>query len=223
MYVMENVLNHKKLREIRGLLNKVKFIDGKATAKAVREGVKNNIEADIEDPMVAKIREAVAVALSRHDVFLNYALPHKVRMPILSCYRPGMAYGNHLDMPLMGAGPIHSTRTDLSYTIFLSDPETYEGGELVIQTELGEHKFKLPAGHGVIYPTTYIHRVAEVTKGERRAVVNWLQSRVPDHDNRAVLYDVALALRDLPKDADGEQGMRLQHIYTRLFQKWVVI
>jgi PKHD-type hydroxylase len=164
-------------------------------------------------------------ALARNPVFTTAAAPRRVLPPRFNLYKQGMYYGDHVDNALMGGrlgeadDPV---RVDMSFTLFVSAPQDYEGGELIISTGFGRHPFKLPAGHMILYPTYYFHRVAPVTRGERLACVSWLQSMVRDLTQREILLDLAILGQALtstapPKDTDLDL---LDKIRKNLLRMW---
>jgi PKHD-type hydroxylase len=146
-------------------------------------------------------------------------VPKLIRPPVLSRYRPGMAYGTHIDTPIMRR-PV-PMRLDLSTTIFLSDPTTYAGGELCIETPYGEKRVKLPAGDAILYPTTMLHRVEEITEGERLAAVTWIQSMVQDQSKRSILYDLAVVTQWIQGAApQSVQYQTLNNTRSNLTRMW---
>ncbi|HFD15072.1 MAG TPA: Fe2+-dependent dioxygenase, partial [Rhodospirillales bacterium] len=151
------------------------------------------------------------------------ALPHRVAVPFYARYRPGMAYGEHVDDPVMGP-PGGRYRSDVSITVFLNAPEEYDGGELVIETTYGPRAVKLPAGHAVLYPSSSRHRVAEVTRGERLVAVTWVQSLVRDPARREVLFELDRARRALIEaDPAAEPARRVQAAYANLVRMWAEV
>ncbi len=191
------------------------FEDGRKTAGWHARTVKRNEQARPEtaDPVVGM----VAKTLLALPVFKTAAMPKQLVKLLLSRYGPGMHYGTHVDDALMGG-----IRADLSFTLFLSDPAAYEGGALVIEGNDGETDVKLPAGSLVLYPTTTLHRVEPVTRGERLAVVGWVRSYIRSHEEREILFDVetiAAALRDAK--ADRAILDRLYKVRSNLIRKWV--
>jgi PKHD-type hydroxylase len=159
------------------------FVSGKATAGAQAKLVKNNDQSS--GPAAQAAIAAVREALMTNAVFKSAARPKELFGALVSRYRPGMAYGSHVDDALMGG-----RRTDLSFTFFVSAPESYGGGELVIEGNDGENAIKLAAGSVVVYPTTSLHRVAEVTSGERLVVVGWVRSFIRSGEQREILFDL---------------------------------
>ncbi|MDF1792094.1 MAG: Fe2+-dependent dioxygenase [Thalassobaculaceae bacterium] len=223
MLQLPTLLSTGDLAAIRDDLAQARLLDGRGTAGPVARNVKRNLEVSGDDPAIQRVGERVTKALQASRDFREFALPHKIRVPIVSVYEPGMEYGNHVDAPVMGDGPIHATRTDLSVTVFLSDLDSYDGGDLVLETPTGQSRTRLAAGGAVVYPTHYIHRVDPVTRGQRLAVVTWMQSRVPGHEERQILYDLSCAIRALPKATGEPERLRLHHVFTRLYQKWAVV
>jgi PKHD-type hydroxylase len=166
------------------------FASGKLTAGHHAKSVKHNEQAAAEAsaPVLTKVRDA----LLKHPVFKAAAQPQSIVKLMLSRYRPGMHYGSHVDEPFM-----EGKRTDLSFTLFLSPPETYDGGDLVIEETDGERAFKLEAGSVILYPSTTLHRVEDVTSGERLAVVGWIRSRLRDAGQREIIFDLENAIASL--------------------------
>jgi len=161
------LLDEAVVMRLRQMLAQAHFADGRATAGAQARLVKRNDQVE------------------RSDIFHSAARPKHVQPPLFSRYVPGMEYGNHVDDAIMGG-----MRMDLSFTLFLSDPESYDGGELVIDSPSGEQDIKLPAGSAVLYPATTLHRVAPVTRGERLAAVTWVRSLIRDAGRREILFDL---------------------------------
>jgi len=223
MLLIPKILSDTELSDVLARVDRLPTVDGGESADGRAKAVKNNRELAPEDTDTAAIGNIVLAALRRHAGFQSFALPHKIRMPIVSLYEPGMAYGDHVDAPIMGEGPIHTSRTELSVTVFLSAPDSYDGGELLLRTPVGDRPVKLPAGGAVCYSTVHIHRVEPVTRGRRIAAVTWMQSRVRDHGNRAILFDLAQSMAELPKDAPEALRLRLRHVYARLVQSWTEV
>ena len=180
------------LAEARGRLGEGRFVDGRATAGWHARLVKANEQLSAGDPRNAELAEKVRRAIQAHGLFELAARPKTVRPVTFSRYAPGMAYGSHVDDAVMGG-----VRTDVSFTLFLSDPAGYEGGELVIETTGGEQAIKLEAGSMVVYPSGALHRVEPVTGGMRLAAIGWAQSLVRDPARREILFDLDTARRSL--------------------------
>lgn len=215
-----NVLDSNKLENIRDMLANVTFVDGKLTAGQAAERVKNNEEMKHGSKQAEYLDHLIMSSLAEHATFRSGALPYRVAQPVLARYTSGMQYGDHIDDPIMGTGP-HKFRTDVSVTVFLNEPEEYEGGELVVNTTFGEKTVKLPAGHAVLYPSTSVHHVAEVTGGERIVAVVWLQSLVRDPAKRELLYELDQARNKLLQDKpDAQETKQVDYSYTNLVRMW---
>jgi len=170
---------------LTGLMERAAFVDGRVTAGALARQVKNNNQVDSDDERMPEMRRIVTECLEANPLFHSAARPRHVRPPLFSRYVPGMEYGNHVDDAIM-----NGMRMDLSFTLFLSDPDSYDGGELVIDNPTGEQEIKLPAGSAVLYPATSLHRVAPVTRGQRLAAVTWIRSLIRDAQQREILFDL---------------------------------
>lgn len=188
------VLAAERVAGFQERLTGVSFVDGAATAGWHARLVKRNRQAPSGAETKA-LQAELAETLARHELFQIACRPRRMRPILFSRYEAGMEYGTHVDDALMGgADPV---RSDLSFTLFLNSPESYDGGELVIESTAGEQAFKLPAGSLVLYPSSTLHRVAPVTRGERLAAVSWIQSQVRDPGCREILFDLDTARRTL--------------------------
>lgn len=205
-------------------LERSRFEDGRRTAGTQAGAVKNNLELPPSHSMMALAKEVYA-ALVRHEAFNSFAVPRKVMAPIFSRYDEGMSYGRHSDVALMGIDrPEAATRTDLSVTVFLSDPQSYDGGELTISTPVGEHRFKTEAGSAVIYPCHFLHWVEPVTRGVRYAAVTWIQSFVRSDRQREILYELeGVAAGAMPEDGDSGSADTLHNVYHKLMRMWAEV
>jgi PKHD-type hydroxylase len=186
-----DILSAADIAEVRAGLASATFLDGKASAGWSARLVKSNLQADA-GPDLSRVRELVESRLMAHPVFALATRPRSIIGPLFSRYQPGHAYGTHVDDALLGG-----VRSDVSFTLFLSEPESYEGGELVIDTPAGEEAFKLAPGSLVTYPATCLHRVLPVTVGERLAAAGWVRSYVRDAAKRELLFDLDTARRRL--------------------------
>lgn len=187
-----SVLDEAALAAVRGELGGARFEDGRMTAGWAARSVKNNTQLASDSAAHASITKIAVDAMSAHEIVMAAALPRAFRPPLVSRYETGMSYGRHVDDAVMGTPAM---RTDISFTLFISDPAQYEGGELVLEMPEGEHSYKLDAGSVVLYPSTALHRVDPVTNGERIVVVGWIQSLVADPRMREVLFDLYRARR----------------------------
>ncbi|HHB11648.1 MAG TPA: Fe2+-dependent dioxygenase [Chromatiales bacterium] len=216
-----HVLGPGDLRRVRETLAQVPFIDGRASAGAAARQVKHNEEAAPDDARIRRLNEIVMGNLVRHPWFQHAALPHRVASPFYARYAPGMTYGDHVDDPIMGPAQ-GRYRTDVSITVFLSAPDDYEGGELVIHTQFGPRTVKLPGGHAVLYPASSRHHVAPVTRGERLVAVTWVQSLVRDPAKRELLWELGRARdRLLAKAPEAEETRQVDKSYVNLLRMWV--
>jgi PKHD-type hydroxylase len=208
-------LSDADLGELRAGLEGLAFVNGRATAGWAAKGVKRNAQARA-GKQTARLAALVATRLGEHPVFLLAARPKQIIGPLFSRYRPGDAYGKHVDDAVMGG-----MRTDISFTLFLSAPESYDGGELIIDTPAGEEAFKLAAGNLVLYPATTLHRVAPIARGERLAAVGWVRSLIRDAARRELLFDLDTARRRLfdRHGASGEADL-LARCASNLMRLW---
>ena len=211
-----DVLDLTELREIRREAEAAAFRDGRMTAGYRAKAVKKNEQVA---PGQGEIGDKVRKALQRNPEFKRAAFPRKVRLPIISRYQPGMEYGTHVDDALMG--PASDCRSDISVTVFLSDPGDYEGGELEIENAFGPQQVKLPAGAAVLYPSSSLHRVRPVETGERLAAVTWVQSQVRDPQKRELLYELGQVRSYLHKEAKEAHATDLAFkTYANLLRLW---
>lgn len=220
LHKLKYVLGPNELSEVRKLLAGANLVDGKLSAGTLAAPVKHNQELARNDPSIEQLNALVMGNLIRHKKYLRAARPKSIAQPFYACYQQDMDYGAHCDDPIMG--PVHQRyRSDLAITLFLSDPQEYEGGELVIQHTLGETSIKLPAGDAILYPATTLHRVNPVTSGQRWVAVTWVQSQVKDPEHRELLCELDAALESLlRKDAQAEHTRRIQHVYANLVRSW---
>ncbi|MFN3464662.1 MAG: Fe2+-dependent dioxygenase [Terricaulis sp.] len=218
--VLQEVLSAEDLARVRAELSEIAFVSGKRTAGAAARGVKDNLQADGSDARVKELERFVADALYRHPLFEIAARPVRLSRLLFSRYEPGMTYGAHTDDALMGRGE-DKLRTDLAFTIFLADASSYEGGELVVESALGEQGIKLEAGDAILYSAGSIHHVAPVTSGVRLAAVGWIQSFVADATQRETLFDLSVARGRLAEAGVArEELLRLDKSISNLLRMW---
>jgi PKHD-type hydroxylase len=210
------ILDAASLEAVRSSLDDpASFEDGRRTAGWHAREVKRNLQA-APSGLVDGVLRKLERALLKHEVLLAAARPKRLVRLMISRYEPGMSYGTHVDDAL-----IDGVRTDLSFTLFLSDPASYEGGALIVEDSYGERAIKLPAGELILYPSTTLHRVEPVTAGVRLAAVGWLRSYVRDAERREILFDLETALREVHKD-HGKSPVfdLLVKTRTNLLRRW---
>ncbi len=182
---------------------------------------KSNEEAAASNDQFEALNSVVMSRLVQHPVYLNAILPVKISMPIYARYTSGMSYGYHVDDPVMGATARY--RSDVSITVFLSDPDDYDGGELSIETSYGHQQIKLPAGHAILYPSSSRHAVEPVTRGERLVAIAWVQSMVRSPEQRQILFQLYQARDQLSNASTGKAFQHLDDSYTNLVRMWAEI
>jgi PKHD-type hydroxylase len=218
LITIADVLPRGDLDEIRAMLGAMRFEDGRATAGWSARLVKDNEQA-CEGAALGLLRERVENAILANEVFSLAARPKALTPLIFSRYQEGRHYGSHVDNPLM-----NGIRTDVSFTLFLADPESYDGGELVIESMAGEEEVKLEAGGLVAYDSTTLHRVAPVTRGERLVAVGWAQSYVRDSARRELLFDLETARRNLfAQTGKTPEFDLLAKTSANLFRMWAEV
>jgi PKHD-type hydroxylase len=207
----------KKLREEAAALP---FVPGVETAGGRARRVKNNEQVSQKADERRALHEIVLAALNRNKEFNRVTLPKRIRPPLISRYRQGMAYGKHVDNALMGPKSGRD-RSDVSLTVFISDIDEYDGGELVIHGAFGVQEVKLPSGSIVVYPSSSLHEVVEVTRGERLVAVSWVQSYIRDDRQREILANLAL-VKDRMSDMapDAIETDLVHHTYANLLRMW---
>ncbi len=218
-----DVLNTQKLATVRQMLQDARFVDGKLSAGMAAKRVKNNTELATESVDLNKLNNLVMSSLVQHPRYQSAVLPTRVASPFYARYTTGMAYGDHVDDPVMGP-PQSRYRSDVSTTIFLNNPEEYEGGELVIRTAFGEKQIKLSAGSAVLYPSSSLHHVAEITQGERLVAVTWTQSMVREPEQRELLDGLNQARETLLKQhPDNLETGQVNVAYVNLVRMWAEV
>ena len=223
---LPRVLSAEQVRSIRAALIDVPFVDGMQTGGAYVRNLKNNREAGCELGAVQRLDQEIQTTLTANNDFQLVAMPRSVAPCIFSSYTPGLFYSDHTDNAVMGRNTPSPMRADISMTIFLSDPSEYEGGALVLDTDIQPVAWKLPAGDAVLYPSYCLHRVDPVTRGDRRAAVTWIQSQIRLAEHRQVILDVAQTmswmLKSIPGNAAHEhpEFRRLEKVRANLTRLW---
>jgi PKHD-type hydroxylase len=216
-----NVLSRDQVAQLRRTLDAADWVDGRETVGAQGAQVKRNEQLPDASPLRRQLGETVLAALARHPLWHAAALPLRILPPRFNRYRGDGHYGFHVDGAVMGLPNGEQLRSDVSCTLFLSDPEEYDGGELVVSDTYGEHEVKLPAGDAVVYPSSSLHRVAPVTRGTRVASFFWVQSLVRDDGRRRLLLELDSSIQRLRQTgADAEAVLRLTGIYHNLLRQW---
>jgi PKHD-type hydroxylase len=216
------VLSAPDVATVRARLAQGDWVDGRLTAGFRSAQVKSNLQLTQSDPAARDAADLVLRALERNAVFVSAALPRHVFPPLFNRYQPGMGFGTHVDNAVRQLpGTPQRLRTDVSATLFLSPPEDYDGGELVIEDNYGAHSIKLAAGDMVLYPASSLHRVEPVGRGTREAAFFWIQSMVRDDSARTLLFDMDSAIRQLTAaQADDNALLRLTGCYHNLLRRW---
>jgi PKHD-type hydroxylase len=213
-----SLLLQEELASIESLINSSHFIDGKLTANLAASEVKNNLQLASNNEALTEIQKIVSKALQQSPLFNIAALPQKIYPAMVSKYTAGKYYGWHVDSPIMGDPPI---RTDLAMTIFLSDPSSYDGGELLIQSGTSTASFKPAKGDAVLYPCQYLHCVNEIISGERIAIVTWVQSNVKNPAQRQILFELNQVHSAMYQQAPNAPATNLLlQTHSNLFRMW---
>ena len=218
-----DILSKTEVARCRAVVDQAEWIDGNATSGHQSALAKNNRQLPEGSPAARQVGDAVLDALGRSPVFISAALPLKVFPPLFNRYAGGQAFGNHVDNAIRQlGGSDFRIRSDLSATLFLSEPEEYEGGELSVEDTYGTHRVKLPAGHLVLYPASSLHHVTPVTRGARVASFFWIQSMVRDDTNRSLLFEMDATIQQLAVErGHGDDAViRLTGIYHNLLRRW---
>jgi PKHD-type hydroxylase len=226
LIAVPSVLDAGQLARARELLAAAHWNDGKATAGIQSAIAKHNQQLREDDPAAREIGAMVLKSLGQNALFISAALPRTIFPPLLNRYAAsdGHRFGNHVDNAVRFLPEGGRIRTDLSATLFLSEPESYDGGELVIEDSYGAHQVKLPAGDMILYPASSLHRVEPLTRGERIASFFWIESMVRDDSKRALLLDMDVAIRSLAEKLgdDAAEIVSLTGSYHNLLRRWAV-
>ena len=220
-----DVLTQDEVQHCRKELENATWVDGKVTAGFQSGRVKDNMQLPEDHPVARQLGEGILNALQQSPLFMGGALPLRVFPPLFNLYEGGQSFGNHVDNSIRQVpGTPHRIRTDLSATLFLTGPEEYEGGELVIEDTYGVQTVKLPAGHLVLYPSTSLHHVRPVTRGARICSFFWIQSMVRDDGQRTLLFDLDMAIQRLNQDhPDHASAVQLTGVYHNLLRRWAEV
>ena len=227
LIVVPQVFPRDTVREIRAALDGAEWVDGKVTAGHQSAGAKFNSQIPETHPVAKQVGGLILQALGSNPLFRSAALPLQVFPPLFNRYGGGQTFGTHVDNAIRAHGPTGGRiRTDLSCTLFFSDPEEYEGGELIVEDTYGSKSVKLPAGDMILYPSTSLHHVTPVTSGARVCSFFWLQSMIRQDAQRTILFDLDTAIQRLAASEQAEAGdiksatVQLTGVYHNLLRQW---
>ena len=217
-----NVLTPEQVAEARHQLNIAEWIDGRVTAGHQSVRAKENEQLPEDSPLARRLGEMIVAALERNPLFVSAGLPAKIFPPLFNRYQAGHSFGLHVDNAVRQIrGTPHRIRTDLSATLFLSAPDEYDGGELMVEDTYGPQSIKLPAGHMVLYPASSLHKVQPIARGARIASFFWIQSMVRDDAERTMLLDIDMAIQRINQDMPGHaSAVQLTGVYHNLLRRW---
>ena len=217
-----DVLTAEQVAHARRILDAAEWVDGRVTAGHQSAQAKDNVQVPEGHPAAREAGEMIMRALQQQPLFISAALPLHVFPPLFNRYSGGQSFGNHVDNSIRTVpGTAHRIRTDLSATLFLSAPADYDGGELMIEDTYGAHAVKLAAGSMVLYPSTSLHHVRPVTRGERVSSFFWLQSMVRDDGDRTLLFDLDAAIRAINQSGTNQPAaVQLTGVYHNLLRRW---
>ena len=222
LITVPDVFTSEEVAQARAILDASEWVDGKVTAGYQAQSVKENLQLPEGHPAAVKAGEMVLAALARSPLFMSAALPFKVFPPMFNRYAGGGHFGTHVDTAIRAtASTGQRLRADVSATLFLTPPEDYDGGDLLVEDTYGAHSVKLPAGHMVVYPSSSLHRVTPVTRGARISSFFWIQSMIRGDGDRTLLYGLDTAIQRLAREVPGHPvGIHLTGIYHNLLRRW---
>jgi PKHD-type hydroxylase len=222
LLTIPDVLSAEQVAAARDELGRAEWTDGRVTAGHQSTRVKHNLQLPEDHPAARSLGDVIVAALQRNALFISAALPSRIFPPLFNQYVGGHSFGSHVDNAIRQlTGTPYRIRTDLSATLFLSQPEEYDGGELAVEDTYGVHTVKLPAGHMVLYPSTSLHHVRPVTRGARISSFFWIQSLVRDDGARTLLFDLDTAIQRLTSDMpDHPSAVQLTGVYHNLVRRW---
>lgn len=226
LIVIENVLDADEVKAFRARLASAAWVDGAPTAGSRSVAVKQNLQLDRSDPVAVELGQIILRKLGAHPVFISASLAEKIWPPVFNRYENGGHYGTHVDSALMRLPEAGLTiRSDLSATLFLSEPDEYDGGELLIEEQYGAQAAKLNAGDMVLYPSSSLHQVTPVTRGQRVCAIMWMQSAIADAAARGMLFEMDQSIQALSvgRAKDDPDVDRLIHVYHNLLRRWAKV
>ncbi|WP_375722613.1 Fe2+-dependent dioxygenase [Arcobacter sp. KX21116] len=220
-----NVLTKEQIKECRKLLDEATWIDGKLTAGSQAVNVKSNLQLAENDPLLKHLRDIITSTLKSNPLFVSAALPNHIISPFINRYENSGAYGNHVDNSILYDTTVGKNfRTDISCSLFFTEPEEYEGGEMIIEDTFGTHEVKLPAGDLILYPSTSLHRVEPVVSGVRMVSFMWTQSMIRNAWKRSILFELDNTIQSLrAKHGETQEAVNLSIHYHKLIQEWAEI
>jgi PKHD-type hydroxylase len=219
------VLTSEQVAEARKILDAAEWVDGRVTAGHQSAHTKDNMQLPESHPAARQLGETILTALGQNPLFVSAALPARVFPPLFNRYQGGQSFGTHVDNAIRQVSATgHRIRTDLSATLFFSQPDEYDGGELIVEDTCGLHHVKLPGGHMILYPSTSLHHVTPVTRGSRLSSFFWIQSMVRDDGQRTLLFDLDTAIQRLnPSKPEDSAVVQLTGVYHNLLRRWAEI
>jgi PKHD-type hydroxylase len=219
---IDSVFTNEEAAAMRSSLEQADWVDGRVTAGYQSARAKNNLQMPQNHPLAIELSDRVLQRLEQNQLFMGAALPTKVFPPLFNRYDGGHAFGTHVDNAIRQVpGTPHRVRTDLSATLFLTEPQDYDGGELMIEDNYGTQSVKLPAGHMVLYPATSLHHVRPVTRGARISSFFWIQSMIRNDGERTLLFDLDMAIQRLAgENPDHPSTVQLTGVYHNLIRLW---
>ncbi|WP_243041619.1 Fe2+-dependent dioxygenase [Dyella sedimenti] len=216
-----NILDRAQVARFRQALDQAGWTDGRETVGPQGAKVKRNLQLPDASPLREELGREILQALARHPLYHAATLPLRTLLPRFNRYEGGGQYGFHVDGAVMALPDGSQLRSDVSCTLFLAEPEEYDGGELIVSDTYGEHEVKLPAGDIIVYPSSSLHRVAPVTRGARIAAFFWVQSLIRDDTRRRLLLEMDTAIQTLThSNADAQAVLQLTGVYHNLLRQW---
>jgi len=225
LFPIEQIISREDAIRLRQSIEQAQWHDGRRTAGGLSAKVKANLQLDEQSELAQQLGKVITQTLQKHPLFVAATLPHTIFPPRFNCYQGGGHYGLHIDGAIMNLPDGKIMRSDISATLFLSDADDYEGGELSIETQFGVQEVKLNAGDIILYPSSSLHEVKPVTKGQRIASFFWIQSMVPDASNREQLFELDQSIQVLTQDrgTNDHEVRRLSGLYHNLLRGWSVM
>lgn len=223
LIAIPDLLDTAAVARLRGIIDAGEWVDGNVTSGHQSALAKRNRQLPEESAAAKEAGAMVLDALSQSPLFIAAALPHRIFPPLFNSYEGGETFGIHVDNAVrLRRGSDIKLRSDLSATLFLEDPDAYEGGELVIEDQFGTQQVKLPAGHMILYPSSSLHKVEPVTRGRRMASFFWIQSMVRDNEARRTLFDLDMAVQQLGQRVGQNDRaiIQLTGVYHNLLRRW---